>query len=102
MTQEQTTVSQIIRDYFELPGVDFLKKYPSVEKEAYWNGEDGEGLMQALNDYRLIPELKVMGINEWLDYQGIDRAYRKDMKPTYEKIKEDLQAQLDKDKETLK
>ena len=31
-------------------------------------------------------------INKWLDDRGIDRAYRKDMKATYEKEKQDSKA----------
>ena len=41
-------------------------------------------------------EKELLTMNEWLDLHGIDRAYKKDMKPTYERIKEDLKAQLDK------
>ncbi|KKK68667.1 hypothetical protein LCGC14_2941740, partial [marine sediment metagenome] len=37
-----------VRDYFGLSGKDFLKKYPDVESCVYWDGEEGEGLMQAL------------------------------------------------------
>ena len=44
----------IARDYFSLTGNEFLVKYPDVEKEAYWEGEDGEGLMQALENFKSI------------------------------------------------
>ena len=55
-------VQVIIRDYFELPGNEFLAKYPDVEKEAYWNGEEGEGLMQALEKFKfVIPLAKEVG-----------------------------------------
>ena len=52
-------IEQVIRDYFNLPGLEFLIKYPQVNVEKYWNGEDGEGLMQALTGYRLIPPAKL-------------------------------------------
>lgn len=41
-------IEQIVRDYFTLPEEFFLKKYPSVNESVYWNGENGEGLVQAL------------------------------------------------------
>lgn len=45
----------------------------------------------------------IMDINQWLDRNGIDRAYRKDMQKTYDAIKGDLEAQRDLTcKETLK
>jgi len=37
----------IARDYFELSGSAFLAKYP-IDEKAYWEGQDGEGLIQAL------------------------------------------------------
>lgn len=40
-------------------------------------------------------EETVIDINAWLDRNGIDRAYKKDMKPTYEHIKGDLEAQAE-------
>ncbi len=40
-------------------------------------------------------EGKLLSINEWLDAIGCDRAYKKDMKATYEKIKPELEAQRD-------
>jgi len=51
---KEQTIREIISDYFSLPGVNFLEKYPQVDKEHYWNGENGEGLMEALDGYRLI------------------------------------------------
>ena len=44
--------------------------------------------------YRIIPQLEVLGINEWLDIRGIDRAYKKEMKSAYARVKVDLQAQI--------
>lgn len=38
----------------------------------------------------------LLDINEWLDVIGCDRAYKKDMKETYEKTIPELQAQLSK------
>ena len=48
---------------------------------------------------KLRKDFKVLGINEWLDAIGCDRAYKKDMKATYEKAKVELQAQI---KDTLR
>lgn len=39
---------------------------------------------------------ELLTLNEWLDALGIDRAYRKDMKETYQKDIPALQAQLAK------
>ena len=63
-----------------------------------------EEVFQTFKDagYYLIPELKILEINEWLALHGIDRAYKKDMKSTYETIKEDLQAQRDYDLKQIK
>ncbi|KKN50939.1 hypothetical protein LCGC14_0628040 [marine sediment metagenome] len=41
-------IREIVKDYFDLTGISFLRKYPSVEEETYWDGESGKGLMQAL------------------------------------------------------
>ena len=54
-------------------------------------------LQSEKNPGDLAPELNILGINEWLDAHGIDKAYKKDMKQTYENIKKDLQAQRDYD-----
>lgn len=40
-------------------------------------------------------EETVLDINHWLDRNGIDRAYKKDMKPTYEAVKPDLELQAE-------
>jgi hypothetical protein len=47
--------------------------------------------------YQKIMEAKdtVMDINTWLGRNGIDRAYKKDMKSTYEKLKGDFEAQAE-------
>jgi len=42
------TLDTVVKDYFQLSGLEFIEKYPIVQEEAYWNGEDGEGLIQAL------------------------------------------------------
>jgi len=37
----------------------------------------------------------IIDINQWLDRNGIDRAFKKDMKKTYDAIKGDLEAQAE-------
>jgi len=49
-------LAQIIRDFSQLTGNQFLEKYPQVDREAYWD-VGGEGLIQALAGYRKQPEL---------------------------------------------
>jgi len=44
---ERERAVRISKDYFELTGAAFLAEYP-VDEKAYWDGQDGEGLIQAL------------------------------------------------------
>ena len=43
----------------------------------------------------------LLTINEWLDAIGCDRAYKKDMKETYQKAIPELKAQMIKDKKQI-
>jgi len=67
-------------------------KLLSNTREAFEAGADT--MLKAISEE--IEKVAILTIDEWLDSHGIDRAYKKDMKPTYKHIKEDLEAQLQK------
>ena len=62
LIDREKEMQDVVRDYFSLSGKEFLAKYPDVEEEAYWDGEGGEGLMQAIEKFKavipLVQELK--------------------------------------------
>lgn len=70
-----------------------------IDKKSPWDAEDSTKF--ACQIYQLFEpkpdENRLLTMNEWLDNHGIDSAYKKDMKPTWDKILQDL---LDQDAKT--